>query len=128
VILDRQLAVGYAGDDPAKLKHLVGPGSTPDEVLEELAVVPNAHYVVLADGELLRLWQVREGEVEERTATIRRAWAGNRDAYGVFQPTGVESLAESMDEFLSASRYCGRPDDGVRILWRGGRWGSGSAA
>lgn len=77
VILDRHLAVGYAGDDPvAKIKHLVGlRGHSAEDVVDELAAVPDAHYVVLADGKSLRLWQVRQGAPEERTVTPGRAWA-----------------------------------------------------
>ena len=110
VILDRHLAVGYAGDDPeTKIKHLVGlRGSSPEQVVEELATVPDAHYVVLADGESLRLWQVREGQPgDERGQTIGRAWAGDEDAYSVFQrewdrwpkPMDVEFLASSSMQF-----------------------------
>lgn len=75
VVLDRHLAVGYAGEDPVtKLKHLVGlRGRSPEDVVGELAAVSNAHYVVLADSGELRLWQIREGEVDERTTTTQRA-------------------------------------------------------
>ena len=109
VILDRHLAVGYAGDDPAvKLRHLVGlRGGSPAGVLDELSGVEDAQYVVLADGEPLRLWQVREGDVDERTTTTRKAWAGDNDAYGDFQrewsrwpdAMGVEFLASSSAQF-----------------------------
>jgi hypothetical protein len=109
VILDRHLAVGYAGEDPvAKVKHLVElRGCTPEEVLEELAAIPDAHYVVLADGESLRLWQVHEGDADERTTKTGKAWAGDQDAYSVFQgqwsrwpePMDVEFLASSSMQF-----------------------------
>lgn len=109
VILDRHLAVGYAGDDPVgKIKYLVGlRGRGVDDVLDELAAIREAHYVVLADGESPRLWQVREGDIDERTTTTGRAWAGDQDAYSVFQrewsrwpePMDVEFLASSSMQF-----------------------------
>lgn len=105
VILDRHLAVGYAGDDPvAKIKHLVGlRGHSAEDVVDELAAVPDAHYVVLADVKSLRLWQVRQGAPEERTVTPGRAWAGDLDAYSVFQREWSR-WPESMDvEFLASS-------------------------
>lgn len=111
VILRDDLAVGLAGEDPAgMLQRLVGlHGETVERVLDSVANISAASFVVATLSPVPRLWAVSDGSVEDRSA-IDRAWAGDHDAYELFQqryhewPSDVESafrLMSSMQWLLT---------------------------
>jgi hypothetical protein len=86
ILLDDDLAVGYAGAGPEQLAETTVRlrGTPVDGVLNALATVAEASFVVV-QREPARIWMVSaEGGAEERTAH-GRAWAGDQHAFGEFQ-------------------------------------------
>src|SRR5690606_28098321 len=86
VLLGHDVAVGFAGDGPETLASAVANlvERPVDEVLEALAGIAGASFVV-AQRDPIRIWSVsHERGVEDRTA-IGRAWAGDASVYSMFQ-------------------------------------------
>jgi hypothetical protein len=105
VVLDRSLAVGYAGEDAVGyLKQIVALlGQGLDEVLNGLSKIAGRQFVVLSARGETQLWQIRDGVPEDRT-TVRRAWAGDPEAYELFQGHWhLQSPDESVELLASAA-------------------------
>ncbi len=114
VILDDDLAAGFAGDAPATaLRHLVGlRGRSIDEVLDDLveytADVSAIHgasksFVIAKRAPDPQLWTVCNGDAEDRT-TIGTAWVGDRDAHRAYTRRYMEWPPDSaeIDRFQSS--------------------------
>lgn len=104
ILLDGDLAVGYAGSGPDELAEMIVRlrGSAVDEVLSTLSTVAAAAFVVV-QREPARIWMVSaETGVEDRTA-IGRGWAGDQDAYTEFQKRFDNFAAEGFSFQLRSS-------------------------
>jgi hypothetical protein len=86
VILRDDVAVGITGDNPdSVLQRLIGFRDQPiEDLLEAMISIDYASFVVATLNPSLQLWKVSAGSSEERSS-VGRCWAGDHNAYEIFQ-------------------------------------------
>jgi hypothetical protein len=99
VILNDDVAVGFAGDNPdTALRHVVGlrgRGFTRSDLLGNLTSFSGASahasrsFLVVERFPVPRLWQIINGRFEERT-DVRLSYVGDTDAYNRFRSRTLE--------------------------------------
>jgi len=110
VRLRADLIVGVAGDDPHDvIERFLAYRDVPvARVLDHLKTEADAEFVVAALGPS-RLWEVKGGDVQDRTNSPRRGWAGDLAAYDKFR----ESMgAPGMEDIV----VCEQLEMGMRTL------------
>lgn len=133
VILRDDLVAGYAGQGPDRLLRVLV-DARHDEVstiLQALATIPNASFIVGALDPGPRLWHVTGSHVFDRS-TIGRGWVGDQRAYEHFQRRYHEwpdetdrafRLMSSMQWLLSFSPVASVGGYLTRVVTSDGRFG-----
>lgn len=108
VIVNDDLVVGYAGDNPdAALKQVVSlrdSGCSRPQLLDALEQFSGASsslvrsFVVVERFPEPRIWQIRHGQCRERTE-VRQCHVGDDDAYNRFRERTMELGADDTEEF-----------------------------
>jgi hypothetical protein len=86
ILLRDDVAVGVTGEDPHQsIRKLIELRDQPvPHLIAVMERMPDAAFVLASLSPTLSLWQVADGRSEDRTQ-IGRSWAGDRDAYSLFQ-------------------------------------------